>query len=78
MADTVRPATGRRYGAERVYKAWGLTPSYAFVGQPETNGVIERFFKTLKEQADYDRIFQNIEEVRIACAILSPDITPSG
>ena len=26
-------------------KAWGMTPSYAFVGQPETNGVIERFFR---------------------------------
>lgn len=47
-------------------KAWGLTPSYAFVGQPETNGVIERFFKTLKEQVVYGQIFQNIEEVRTA------------
>jgi transposase InsO family protein len=24
-----------------------MTPSYAFVGEPETNGVIERFFRTL-------------------------------
>jgi putative transposase len=47
-------------------KAWGLTPSYAFVGQPETNGVIERFFKMLKEQVVYGWIFQNIEEVRTA------------
>src|SRR6185312_1827841 len=29
---------------------WGMIPSYAFVGEPETNGVIERFFRTLKEQ----------------------------
>ena len=47
-------------------KAWGLTPSYAFVGEPETNGVIERFFKTFKEQVVHGRIFQNIEEVRTA------------
>lgn len=47
-------------------KASGLTPNYAFVGQPETNGVIERFFKTLKEQLVYGRMFQNIEEVRTA------------
>ena len=45
-------------------KAWGMTPSYAFVGQPETNGVIERLFRTLKEQVVYGRIFQTIEEVR--------------
>jgi len=25
-----------------------LAPSYAFVGEPETNGVIERLFRTLK------------------------------
>ena len=23
-------------------RAWGMTPSFAFVGQPETNGVVER------------------------------------
>jgi putative transposase len=27
---------------------WGLSPSYAFIGEPETNGVIERLFRTLK------------------------------
>ena len=30
-------------------KFWGLAPSYAFVAEPETNGVAERFFRTLKE-----------------------------
>lgn len=47
-------------------KAWGMTLSYAFVGQPETNGVIERLFRTFKEQVVYGRIFQTIEEVRNA------------
>ena len=46
--------------------AWGMTPSYAFVGQPETNGVIERFFRTLKEQVSHGRVFQTIEDVRDA------------
>jgi transposase InsO family protein len=32
---------------QRQVKAWGMTPSYAFVAQPETNGVIERLFRTL-------------------------------
>ena len=50
----------------RQVKAWGMTLSYAFVGQPETNGVIERLFRTFKEQVVYGRIFQTIEEVRDA------------
>jgi putative transposase len=45
-------------------KAWGMTTSCAFVAQPETNGVIERLFRTFKEQVVYGRIFQTIEEVR--------------
>jgi transposase InsO family protein len=45
---------------------WGISPSYAFVGAPETNGVIERLFRTLKEQAVHGRIFQTIDEVRDA------------
>jgi putative transposase len=45
---------------------WGMTPSYAFVGEPETNGVIERFFRTLKEQIVHGRIYQTIEDVRDA------------
>jgi putative transposase len=47
-------------------KFWGMSPSYAFVGEPETNGVIERLFRTLKEQIVHGRIFQTIDEVRDA------------
>lgn len=45
---------------------WGMTASYAFVGEPETNGVIERFFRTLKEQIVHGRIYQTIDQVRAA------------
>ena len=45
---------------------WGMAPSYAFVAEPETNGCIERLFRTLKEQAIHGRIFQTIDEVRDA------------
>ena len=45
---------------------WGMASSYAFVGEPETNGVIERFFRTLKEQIVHGRIYQTIDEVRDA------------
>src|SRR3712207_3343728 len=51
---------------QRQIRFWGMTPSYAFVGEPETNGVIERLFRTLKEQVVHGRIFQTIEEVRDA------------
>ena len=47
-------------------KFWGMAPSYAFVGEPQTNGVIERLFRTLKEQVVHGRIFQTIDEVRNA------------
>jgi putative transposase len=43
---------------------WGIAPSYASVGEPGTNGVIERLFRTLKEQVVHGRIFQTIDEVR--------------
>src|SRR5215213_8951943 len=45
---------------------FGMTPSFAFVRQPETNGVAERFIRTLKEQVVWGRIFRNAEEVRAA------------
>ena len=45
---------------------WGITPDFGLVGQPETNGVAERFFRTLKEQAIYGRIFRTIEDLRKA------------
>jgi transposase InsO family protein len=49
-------------------KFWGIAPSFAFVAEPQTNGVAERFNRTLKEQAIYGRVFRNIEEVRRAVA----------
>lgn len=49
-------------------KAWGIAPSFAFLREPETNGVAERFIRTLKEQAIYGRAFHNLQEVRQAVA----------
>ena len=45
---------------------WGMAPSFSFLEQPQTNGVAERFFRTLKEQVIYGRIFRTIAEVRQA------------
>ena len=41
-----------------------MAPSFAFLEQPQTNGVVERFFRTLKEQVIYGRVFKSLEEVR--------------
>jgi putative transposase len=46
----------------------GIETSFAFVSEPETNGVAERLNRALKEQAIYGRVFRNIEEVRSAVA----------
>ena len=42
----------------------GMTPSPAFVRQPEGTGCIERFFRTLKERLLWVRPFGNVEELR--------------
>ena len=51
---------------QKQIKAWGIAPSFAFLEQPQTNGVVERFFRTLKEQVIYGRVYETLEEVRQA------------
>ena len=47
---------------------WGIRPSFGFVEEPETNGVAERWNRTLKEQATHGRVFHHLEDVRAAVA----------
>jgi putative transposase len=68
---SLRMDHGTQYLSDHFLKQvrfWGIQPSFAFVSEPETNGVAERFNRTLKEQAIYGRVFQNIHEVRSAVA----------
>ena len=44
----------------------GFTPSFAFVGEPETNGVVERFNRTLKDQIIHGRTYRNRAELAAA------------
>ena len=44
----------------------GVKASPAFVREPEGNGMIERFFRVLKEQLLWVRHFATIEELRLA------------
>ena len=46
----------------------GMESSPSFVRQPEGNGCIERFFRTLKEQLLWVRDFHDLEELREALA----------
>jgi len=44
----------------------GMESSPAFVREPEGNGCIERFFRTLKEQLLWVRDFEDLEELQAA------------
>lgn len=60
---------GSQYTADHFLnqvRYWGIEPSFALVEQPQTNGVAERFNRTLKEQAIHGRIFRGIDDVRRA------------
>lgn len=60
---------GTRYTAEdfpNQIRLWGTAPSFALVAEPQTNGVAERYNRTLDEQAICGRTFRNVEEVRSA------------
>lgn len=60
---------GTQYTADdflKQVKFWGIDRSFAFVAEPQTNGVAERFNRTLKEQTIHGRLFRNLEEVRQA------------
>ena len=45
-------------------KYWGITPSMGIVREPETNGVVERFNRTFKEQVIHGRVYQGIEDLQ--------------
>ena len=47
---------------------WGIRPSFGLLEEPETNGVVERWNRTLKEQAIHGRVFRNLADVRAAVA----------
>ena len=66
---TLRMDHGTQYTADdflNQVRFWGIAPSFAFVAEPQTNGVAERFNRTLKEQAIHGRVFKNVEDVRSA------------
>lgn len=46
-----------------------IDSSPSFVREPEGNGCIERFFRTLKEQLLWVRVFETVEELRQALLV---------
>ena len=66
---TLRLDNGPQYIAHHFTRQvghWGISLSYSFPHQPECNGVIERFFRTLKEQTIWGRTFRTVAEVKAA------------
>lgn len=43
---------------------WGIGISKGFVREPETNGIIERFHRTFKEQIVHGRQYHSVEDFR--------------
>jgi transposase InsO family protein len=54
----------RHYQGELAFL--GAVSSPAFVREPEGNGCVERFWRTLKEQLLWVRTFRTVEELRVA------------
>ena len=54
---------------QRELKHFGVRQSLAYVGEPQTNGVIERFWKTLKKQVLEGRIYQTLADLRAALVV---------
>ena len=46
----------------------GIRPSFGLLEEPATNGLVERWHRTLKEQAVYGRAIRNLAGVRAAAA----------
>lgn len=68
---TLRHDHGSQYMSDDFQKEirfLGVASSPAFVRQPEGNGCIERFFRTLKEQLLWVRRFHDLEELSQALA----------
>jgi len=66
---TLRMDHGTQYLSDHFInqaRFWGIEASYAFLEEPQTNGVVERFNRTLKEQVVYGRVFRDLEELRVA------------
>ena len=69
MSRATSATTGRRYGLKRVCGTWERSRSALYarrarLQRPE----LERWNRTLKEQAVYGRVFRNLAEVRAAVA----------
>jgi len=66
---TIRSDHGCQYTSDHFrdeLRYLGINHSLGFVGEPQTNGIAERFFRTLKEQIIKGRVWTNLEELRNA------------
>jgi putative transposase len=53
---------------EALCRRWGLFHTFAPVGRPTGNAVVERFIRTLKEELIWLRDWESVDELRVAIA----------
>lgn len=71
----LRPDHGSQFQSKdyrNQMRYWGITPSFSLVREPETNGVVERFHRTFKEQIVHGQVYRNIKEFESAVAKFIP------
>ncbi|MCH9627772.1 MAG: hypothetical protein S4CHLAM2_14160 [Chlamydiales bacterium] len=66
---SLRSDNGLVFGSKefvKVVKQWKLSQEYITPYTPEQNGMIERFFRTLKEECVWQHQFKNQDEAFVA------------
>ena len=64
LLPPIEPSQYRSFHFQGSLRWLGIEDDAAFVGEPQGNGVAERFIRTLKEQCLWSRLFFDVDDLR--------------